>query len=151
MSAYIIDVAPFKKQHITCIAISFVPLVISYVLAQKGYSVIKDPTVNEIIKWVFLAGTLIASFITTRRHKEQLKTIHSLPSFELQVARYKTLYDQRVMVNALIGVAAAVFYALTALRIFFIFGIFDLVVLLIMFPTKRVFRLELNNPEIDFR
>ncbi|WP_315819174.1 hypothetical protein [Paraflavitalea speifideaquila] len=151
MSAYIIDVAPFKKQHITAIALSFVPLVISYVLAQKGYSVINDPTVNEVIKWVFLAGALITSFMLTRKHKEQLKTIHTLANFEEQVIRYKKIYDQRVMINAVIGIVTAIIFALTARRIFLMVGIFNLVVLLIMFPNKRVFRLELNNQDIEFR
>lgn len=150
MSLYSIDIAPFKKQHITAIILSFIPLVLSYVLAKKGYSVITDPMINEIIKWVFLAATLIVSFLTTRNHKEKLKTLHFLTSFEEQVTAYKKIYNQRVMVNAFIGIAASLFFALTARKIFFLFAIFDLVVLLIMFPNKTVFRRELNNEEIDF-
>lgn len=151
MSPYTIDTAPFKKQHITYIAISFIPMVIAYVLANRGYSMIPDPTVNEVLKWVFLAGTFIASFIITRKHKEKLKTIHSLTAFDDQVVQYKKIYDQRLMVNALIGVLACILYALTARRIFIIFAIFDLVVLLIMYPNKNVFRRELNNQEITFK
>lgn len=151
MNPFSIDIAPFKKQHITGIALSFVPLVIAYVLANKGYSILKDPTVNEVIKWAFLAATLVVSFLTTRQHKEKLKGIHTLPSFEAQVAAYKKLYDQRVMVNVVIGIAAAVFFALTARRIYFIFGMLDLIVLIILYPNKNIFRRELNNEAIDFR
>lgn len=151
MNPYVIDVAPFKKQHLTYIAVSFIPMVISYVLASRGYSMIGDPAVNETIKWLFLGLTFGVSFILTRRQRAKLKTIQSLPSFDEQVAQYKTIYDQRLVVNALIGVAASICYALTARRIFILFAILDLIVLLIMYPNKNVFRRELNNQEITFK
>jgi hypothetical protein len=151
MSLYTIDVAPFKKQHLTYIAISFIPMVISYVLASRGYSMINDPVVNEVIKWVFLAATFISSFIVTRNHKEKLKSIHGLESFGEQVAQYKKIYDQRLVVNVIIGLTACIFYVLTARKIFILFALFDLVVLLVMFPNKNVFRRELNNNEITFK
>lgn len=151
MSLYTIDVAPFKKQHLTYIAISFIPMVISYVLASRGYSMLTDETVNEVIKWVFLAGTFIASFMVTRKHKAQLLAIHGLPAFDEQVAQYKKIYDQRLVVNVIIGIAACILYVLTARRIFILFALFDLVVLLVMYPNKNVFRRELNNSEISFK
>lgn len=151
MSLYTIDVAPFKKQHLTYIAISFIPMVIAYVMASRGYSIIADPTANEVIKWVFLAATFIASFIVTRNHKEQLKSIHGLTSFEEQVAQYKKIYDQRLVVNVIIGITASILYVFTARKIFILFALFDLVVLLVMFPNKNVFRRELNNNEITFK
>lgn len=151
MSPYFIDVAPFKKQHLTYIAVSFIPMVISYVFASRGYSMIADPAVNETIKWLFLGLTFGISFMLTRRQRTKLKTIQSLPDFNEQVAQYKTIYDQRLIANALIGVAASICYALTARRIFILFAILDLVVLLIMYPNKNVFRRELNNQEITFK
>jgi hypothetical protein len=151
MNPYIIDTAPFKKQHITYIAICFIPMVISYVLANKGYSMNISPALNETIKWLFLGATFGVSFLLSGRQKARLKTIQSLPSFDDQVAQYQKLYDQRLLTTALIGVAASVCYALTAKRIFLIFAIFDFVILLIMYPNKTVFRRELNNPEITFK
>jgi hypothetical protein len=151
MSLYTIDVTPFKKQHLTYIAISFVPMVLSYVLANRGYSLITDPTANEILKWGFLIATFFSSFIITRKHKEKLKSIHALTSFDEQVTQYKKIYDQRLVVNVIIGVTACIFFALTARRIFILFALFDLVVLLALFPNKNVFRRELNNNEITFK
>jgi hypothetical protein len=151
MSLYTIDVAPFKKQHLTYIAISFIPMVISYVMASRGYSIINDPVANEVIKWVFLAATFISSFIVTRKHKQQLLSIHGLPSFYEQVAQYKKIYDQRLVVNVIIGITACILYVLTARKIFILFALFDLIVLLVMYPNKNVFRRELNNNEITFK
>ncbi|NII24447.1 hypothetical protein HB364_05125 [Pseudoflavitalea sp. X16] len=151
MNPYIIDTAPFKKQHITYVAISFIPMVISYVLANKGYSMNISPALNDTIKWLFLGVTFGVSFLLSGRQKARLKIIQSLPSFDEQVAQYQKLYDQRLLTTALIGVAASVCYALTARRIFLIFAIFDLVILLIMYPNKTIFRRELNNPEITFK
>lgn len=151
MNLYVIDTAPFKKQHITYIAISFIPMVISYVLANKGYSLNITPALNDTIKWLFLGATFGLSFFLSGRQKARLKTIQSLPSFDDQVVQYQKLYNQRLQTTALIGVAASICYALTARRIFLIFAIFDLVILLIMHPNKTVFRRELNNPEITFK
>jgi peptidoglycan/LPS O-acetylase OafA/YrhL len=151
MGLYTIDASPFKKQHLTFLAISFILMVLSYVAANAMTPTITNAGVNEKIKLVFLILTFGVSFILVRQHKEKLKTIHSLPDFDEQVTLYKKIYTQRLIANVAIGIAACIFYVLTVRRIFILFAIFDLVVLLVLLPNKNVFRRELNNQEIEFK
>jgi hypothetical protein len=148
MDLFVVNARPFRVkfyQTVSLILLSvaggFLVIMLRWVYPLPAFS-------GKSISLPFLLLLVVASLFYSWHRKEQLEQVIDQENFEVQISRYKKLYQTTMGWHLFSALASCLFALLSYRTNFLLYGLIDLVIMLQFYPGQRLFRRELRNEEI---
>ena len=93
---------------------------------------------------------LVAAVLLTFYTMNQLRMLAGLEDFNNRVTEHVKIYKVRLLLFLITCLLSCILYILTIHTVFLYFALFDVVVLLPLYPNKYVLKKELMNDDIVF-
>jgi hypothetical protein len=143
-----IDLAPYKKSHAGVLIICALSVVSGLLIVKQGYAILANVPETKIVKDVIMFGMIgIASAFSFYQQKLKQKLLN-LTDFDDKLIIYKKIFRSGLWWYALSCSVSVFLLFLTARKIFLYFCLFDLLFMLITFPSKAFFKKEFNDEDL---
>jgi hypothetical protein len=94
-----------------------------------------------------MVGVAIAYSLYLRKEKEKMQSIHD---FDEKLIAHQRYFKIRMWWYLLSTIASCILYILVANTFFLYFALFELLMLIVVFPNKLFFKKELQDDDIIF-
>lgn len=125
-------------------------IAIAYVAARYFMSYNLAFLDGKALSWAFLVLIIVGSIIYGRYYNRELKRILGLESFNEKIQPYTTLYKRKILWNCLWLLFSVGFLILTRKSSYLYLSIFQLVVMIPLFPNKLFIGKELKQDDIIY-
>lgn len=150
MNLNVLDLKPFKKIHspVTAMMVVLVTAAVVSVNFLERFSFISYvmQQISTYVMLIFIGLSILSAY----RQKAMLKKVQEAEDFELKTELYLRLYRFRVIWSMLTGILSTLMYLSTERTWWFIFCLFDLIVLMWQKPGNKRFAMELQVDDIEY-
>ena len=143
-----VEIAPYQKTYGWALFLCCLATAGSFFLVTQGYVLSISEEIIKATRYIFLAVTVWAAFIYSPYHKRQNKKMATLSDLDAKLIIYQKIYRSRMWFFMTWCLVCAFSYYLTGRNLYFYFGLFDLLLMLITFPNKFLMKKELNEEDL---
>jgi hypothetical protein len=122
----------------------------SWLLIKTGMFIPASASIKNSFKDVIMIGLIGAAALHTIYTNSQRKKLLTIENIEEKLAFHRKIFKMRIMWNVVACALSCFLFLLIGRNIFLYFALYDLFMLLILFPNKTFFKKELNDQEIVF-
>ena len=142
------DIAPYKKAYTGVLIICILSVAVSFFIVRQGYAILANVPGTKTLKDIIMYSMIGAAAIFSFYQQKQKQRLLSFTDFDEKLAFYQKIFHSRLWWYALSCIVSAFLLFLTARKFFLYLAIFDLVVMLLAFPNKTLFKKELNEEDL---
>ncbi len=141
----------YRKLYANYLIVICIMIAASYFLVSRGIYVRWGSfqllsTISKLMLFSLIGLAVIYGFYL-RNQKDKMQ---GMTDFEKKLSAHRRYFNIRMRWYILSAAVSCVLCLLVANRFFLFFALFELLMLLIVFPNKAFFRKELNDEEIIF-
>lgn len=140
----------YKKYYIYSLVLACLMIIASFILFRyklfTGQIVSQSYLYKKLLVYGML-GTVVVYSLYLRNMREKLKDIGD---FDKKLAFHEKYFKIRMWWYVISCAVSCLIFLLSLNQFFFYFALFDLFMLMLVFPNKKLFWRELNDPEIIF-
>ena len=145
-----LDPRNFKKIFFQFFLINLISVIASYIVVKEGLFVAPLYSLGKQMIRPSMYTIAVLAIFYTQWQKKQVARLATFENFEERVVEYEKVYKYRLYWYLFACLVACVLFLLTAINVFFIFGILDVLMLLPYYPNKLLFKKDLKNNELVF-
>ena len=150
MDLKIINQKQLKRIYINFLVICLLITGGSYILFQSGFRFFEGSDwVNEMTN-ILLYCMIGIVIVFTYFQMSQRKKLRVLPTIEEKIIFYEKFYRYRLWWHVLACFVSAFLLLLTGRNIFFYIGLFDLLEMLLSYPSQLIIKKEMKEDELIF-
>jgi len=142
------DIAPYKKAYTGVLIICILSVAVSFFIVRQGFAILANVPATKTLKDIIMYSMIGAAAIFSFYQQKQKQRLLSFTDFDEKLAFYQKIFHSRLWWYALSCIVSAFLLFLTARKFFLYLAIFDLVVMLLAFPNKTLFKKELNEEDL---
>ena len=142
------DIAPYKKAYTGVLVICILSVAASFFIVRQGFAILANVPATKTLKDIIMYSMIGAAAIFSFYQQKQKQRLLSFTDFDEKLAFYQKIFHSRLWWYALSCIVSAFLLFLTARKFFLYLAIFDLVVMLLAFPNKMLFKKELNEEDL---
>ena len=142
------DIAPYKKAYTGVLIICILSVAVSFFIVRQGFAILANVPATKTLKDIIMYSMIGAAAIFSFYQQKQKQRLLSFTDFDEKLAFYQKIFHSRLWWYALSCIVSAFLLFLTARKFFLYLAIFDLVVMLLAFPNKILFKKELNEEDL---
>ena len=146
----IIDLNVYRSIFFSCLSICSVMIIGSWILIQSGLFIPGSDSIKNSFKDIIMIGLIGAAALHTIYTNSQKKKLLTIENIEEKLASHRKIFKLRLMWNVVACALSCFLFLLIGRNIFLYFALYDLFMLLILFPNKTFFKKELNDNEVVF-
>ncbi len=145
-----IDMKVYRKLYANYLVLICIMIGVSYFLLEKGFYVRWDPLKSALIKNFLLYGMVGVAIAYSLYQKNQGQKLQAIEDFEEKKIFHEKYFKIRMLWYAGSCFVSCILFMLVFNWFFFYFALFELFLLLIVFPNKFFVKKELNDDDIVF-
>ena len=145
-----VELRIYRKIYFNCLALLCLVIAASLFLGLSGWQYQKLPAQPNRIKDVLLYGMILLAILYSIFRRRQDEKLNTLTEFNEKLVFHRHYFKTRLLWYVLSGIVACILFVIIGQWLFLYFAIFDLAMLLILYPTKSFFKKELDDEEIIF-
>lgn len=150
MELKVVEHKTFTKTYLTFLLLCCLAIGGSYLLASRGFRLFPGSAWVTDLKSILLYVMIgIAVFVSVYQRKQQQK-LRSFDTFEEKIVFFERFFRTTLWWHVLSCATSGFLLVLTGRKIFFYFGLFDLLMMLLSYPAKAILRRLLNEDELIF-
>jgi membrane protein implicated in regulation of membrane protease activity len=142
------DIAPYKKAYIGVLFICILSVTASFLIVWQGYAILANIPETKTVKDIIMYSMIGVAAIFSSYQRKQKQKLATLTDFDEKISFYQKIYNTRLWWHVISCVISAFLLFLTARKFFLYLAIFDLVLMLLAFPNKMLFKKELNEEDL---
>jgi hypothetical protein len=120
----------------------------SYFITRSELFFVSALAFSKQITFPVLLIMFIGTFLHGRSLRKRINAIGDIPEFETKVQVYEKVYSSRLQWNLISCLILCLLFVLSGRYFFFYFSIFQVVIVIPLYPNLLLFRRELKNEEI---
>ena len=142
------NIAEYKKAHAGFLFICILSVVASFFIVRQGYAILANIPETKTVKDILMYGMIGVAALFSVYQQKQKQKLSTFTDFDEKLAFYQKIYRTRLLWRVLSCIVSAFLLFLTARKFFLYLAIFDLVLMLLAFPNKALFKKELNEEDL---
>jgi hypothetical protein len=150
LNFYSINPKGFRTVFYSVVTANIVIVTVSFVLIKIGFRLIPGLKLERNVIMIAMYAMVGLAAAHTLYGKKMLKQIYDIQEFESRINAYEKVYRFRLFWYLFSGIITCLIAVITGAMVFFYFGLVDIFLTLPYYPSLRLFRTELRNPEIVF-
>jgi hypothetical protein len=144
------DLKIYKRIFYSCLSVSCAMILGSWLLMKTGWYVVGSNSFTNGVKDIIMFGMIGLATLYTFYANNQKKKLLAIKNIEEKLQFHRKIFKMRLMWNVFACALSCFLFLLLGRNIFLYFALYDLFMLLILFPNKTFFKKELKDEEIVF-
>ena len=150
MDLKVINLKPLKKIYFNFLALCLLITIGSFVLYKTGFQLFRGSNWVIEMKDFLLWGMVGLAVIFTMYQVNQRRRLQALQTVDEKITFFEVYYRRRLWWLILSCIVSSFLLLLTARMIFFYFCLFDLLSMLVAYPSELIIKKELKEDELMF-
>ena len=145
-----IEMKLYRKLYLGYFLLTCSNIGISYLMQQNGVYIGWNNSSSVTTKNILLYGMIGVAIIYSLYLQNQKTKLRSIKDFDVKKEFHEKYFKIRMTWYVISCFVSCVLFLLVGNWLFFYFGLFELFLLLIVFPNKFLFKKELEDDDIVF-
>jgi hypothetical protein len=148
MKIYTIQAKIFKELYYRSLTLGIIVIVMAFFIVNFGLSETVGFDPKRQWSMPILLGMFVLSLMFGWYNKSQMEKVLDWEDLEDQLIAYEKLYNFKLLFHLLSCLILGMMYVITKRSNFFYFALFELVMMLQMFPSSVLFKKAFRNDQV---